>query len=154
VSSEAASQTPSGGSRLASKSEAKASTSEANKALRINAKMTSLSEANMHGEARLASPKAKRIAFKKAKALQPKRVTLPSLRVSVLDRLGPVNIDLRDYLSNKRKFHFGELVHVSLSHCGQVVCQLVIVHSVNCCLELIRTTSLQNQLLVSDRLSA
>ena len=83
------------------------------KALSGGAKTASSHEANAFGEAKLALLKAKQAAFikqnpataAKSKAsqgvVQLKGVALQSPRVSVLDRLGPINSDLRDYLSNK-----------------------------------------------------
>ena len=66
--------------------------------------VTSPCEATLPGEAILTSPIAKKKAFKaKSKASQPTRADFQSPRVSVMDWLGPVNADLRDYLNNKRK---------------------------------------------------
>jgi len=143
VSSEAISQASSGGARIASNnevntlcasSEAQASASEANKALLTKA--TSSGEAKAHGEFKPASPMAKQTTFKKVKSktFQPKGVILQSFRVSMLDRLGPINTDLRDYLSNKRKLRCEEPIHIFSFKCGQAGCQLVTVHSVKCCL--------------------
>jgi len=93
-------------------------------------------EATLLSEAILTSPIAKRKAFKaKPRASQPKGTSFQSSRVSVLDRLGPINTDLRNYLSNKRKLRSEKLVHISPSQCGQARCQLVTVHSVHYCLE-------------------
>ena len=64
--------------------------------------VTSPRKATPPGEAILASPIAKRKVFKaRPKASQPNRANFQSPRVSMMDRLGPVNTDLRDYLSNK-----------------------------------------------------
>ena len=105
------------------------------------AKVALPGEDSMCDEAKLALLKAKQIAFKaKSKISQPKEVVLQSPRVSVLDRLGPINSDLRDYLRNKRKLRFKDPVHVSASQCEQPRCQLVIVHSVHCCLGHCSTT--------------
>ena len=76
------------------------------------------------------------------------------LRVSMLDQLGLVETDLPEFLSSKQKSHPEEQVCISLSQCGQVGCQLVIVHSANYCLGLIPATSPPSQLSVFDRLSA
>ena len=79
----------------------------------LSAKTTSLREVKSHGEAILGSSITKNKVFKaNPKAFQPKRANFQSLRVSVLDRLGPVNTDLRDYLSNKQKLHSEESIHV------------------------------------------
>jgi len=95
--------------------ETKAST---RKVLLSNAKTASPNEAKRHGEAILASPMVKRKTSKaKPKASQPKKFILRSPRVPILDRLGPVNKDLMDYLSNKRKFSSEEPVHISSSQC-------------------------------------
>jgi len=84
-----------------------------------NSKATSLKEilhstkapsaevASPHGEAILTSLPAKRKASKvksrfKPKATQPIRANIQPPRVSVLDHLGPVNTDLREFLSNKQ----------------------------------------------------
>ena len=62
-------------------------------------------EATPSGEAILASPMAKRKAFKaRPKASQPNRANFQSPRVYVMDPLGPVNTDLRDYLSTSKSF--------------------------------------------------
>ena len=50
------------------------------------------------------------------------------------------NLNLRDYLSNKRKLHLEELVDISPSQCEQAGFQLKIVHSVHCCLGLFTIT--------------
>ena len=101
-------------------------------------------KATLPGEAILTSPIAKRKAFKaKSKASQPKRANFQSPRVSVMYRLGPVNTDLRDYLSNKRKLRSDEPAHISLSQCGQERCQLVTVHSIHCWLGTIPQLLLQ-----------
>ena len=93
--------------------EAKAS---ASKVLLSSAKTVSPSKAKPHSEAILALLMVKREASKaKSKASQPKKVILQSRRVSMLDRLGPVNTDLRDYLNNKRKLHSEESIHISPS---------------------------------------
>ena len=91
-------------------------------------------EAKPYGEAILASPSAKKKAFKvKPKASQSKGGIFQSPRVSVLDWLGSVNTDLRDYLSNKQKPRSEEPVHVSPSQCGRAGCQFVTAHYVHCC---------------------
>ena len=103
-------------------------------------------EPTLSGEAILVSPIARRKAFKtKPKASQPKGASFQSSRVSVLDQLGPINTDLRDYLSNKRKLCFEKLVHISPSQCGQVGCQLDTVHSVHYCLGIMPITLLSRQ---------
>jgi len=51
-------------------------------------------------------------------ASQCKGANFQSPRVSVMDQLGLINADLRDYLSNKQKLRFEELVHILLSQCG------------------------------------
>ena len=108
----------------------------------------------LSGESILASPIAERKAFKaKPRASQPKGVSFQSSRVSVLDRLGPVNTDLRDYLSNKQKLRLEEPVHISSSQCGQAGCQLVTVHSIHYCLGTMPITPLSRQS-VFNRLSA
>jgi len=99
-----------------------------------------------------------RSAFKakfkvKLKTFQSMANILPP-RVSVLDQLGPTNTDLREFLSNKRKFHSGEQVHISSSQCGQAECHLVTVHSVNRCLGPILAIPSPNKLSIFDRLSA
>ena len=59
-------------------------------------------EATPPGEAILASPIAKRKAFKaRPKASQANKAIFQSPRASMMDRLGPVNTNLRDYLSTK-----------------------------------------------------
>ena len=87
------------------------------------------------------------------KTSQPKRASFQSPRVSVLDRLGPINTYLRDYLNNKWKLRSEEPVHISSSQCGQAGCQLVTVHFVYCCLEIILTTSPLSQQSVFNQLS-
>ena len=72
----------------------------------------------------------------------------------MLDRLGPTNIDLWEFLSNKRKFYLEEQVHISPSQCGQVGYQLVFVHSANYYLGPILVTSPLNKPSVFDQLSA
>ena len=65
-------------------------------------KVASPCEANPSGEATLALPIVKRKAFKaRPKASQPNRANFQSLRVSVMDRFGPLNTNLRNYLSTK-----------------------------------------------------
>jgi len=72
-------------------------------------KAASLDEASAYDEANLASAKAGQTAFTKQKSAtkaksnspQPKGVIFQLSRVSVLDRLGLANSNLRDYLSNK-----------------------------------------------------
>ena len=109
-------------------------------------RVASQGEATLSGEAILASPIAKRKAFKaKPRVSQPKEVSYQSLRVSVLDRLDPVNTDLRDYLNNKRKLRSEEPIHISPFQCGQAGCQLVMVYSVHCCLGMIPITSPPSQ---------
>ena len=49
------------------------------------------------------------------KTIQPIRASIQPSRESVLDRLGPVNIDLQEFLSNKWKSHYEEQVYISLS---------------------------------------
>ena len=61
-------------------------------------------------EAILTTPPARRKTSKakfktKPKIFQPIRANLQRPRVSVLDQLGPANIDLQEFLSNKRKSH-------------------------------------------------
>jgi len=64
----------------------------------------------------LTSPTAKKKASKaKSRAFQPKKANIQALQVSVLDRLGLANTDLREYLSNKQKLHSEDPIHVSLS---------------------------------------
>jgi len=92
--------------------------SEAKLAFKGRAKtVVSPCEATLSGEAILASPIAKKIAICKAKpkASQPKGASFQSPRVSVLDQLGPVNTDSRDYLSIKRKLLSEKSVHISPS---------------------------------------
>ena len=73
-------------------------------------------EATFSGEAILASPIAKKKTIKaKPRASHPKGASFQSPRVSVLDRLGPVNTDLRDYFSNKQKLRSEVSVHISSS---------------------------------------
>ena len=83
--------------------------------------VTSSSEVTLSGEVIfLASPIAKRKAFKaRPKASQPNKANFQSPRVSVMDRLGPVNKDLRNCQSTKRKFCLEEPAHISSSQCGQ-----------------------------------
>ena len=109
-----------------------------------------LCEASSQGEAIQASPTVKKA---KPKAFQPKRAKFQLHRVFVLDQLGPANIDLRDYLSNKRKLHSKDTIHVSPSQCEQAGCQLVTMHSVHCCLGLFPIASPPTQQLVFNRLS-
>jgi len=101
--------------------EGKAQHSKAKSASKGRIKIVASScEATLSGEIILASPVAKKKAFKaKPRASRSKGASFLSSRVSVLDRLSPVNTDLRDYLRNKRKLHLEESVHISLSHCGQ-----------------------------------
>jgi len=121
--------------------EGKALHSKAKLTSKGRAKTSSLCEATLSGEAILPSPIAKRKAFKaKPRASQSKEASFQSSRVSVLDRLGPVNTDLRDYLSNKRKLRLEEPVHISSSQCGQAGCQLVTVYSIHCYLRTISIT--------------
>ena len=106
-------------------------------------------------EATLASPMVKRKAFKaRPKAPQPNRTNFQSPRVSVMDRLGPVNTYLRNYLSTNRKFYSEEPAHIASSHCGQTRCQLVMVHSAYCYLENIQTAATPSNRSVFDRISA
>ena len=66
-------------------------------------------EATLLGDAILASLITKKKVFKtKPKASQPKGTNFQSLRVFVMDH--PVNADLRDYLSNKRKLALRNLL--------------------------------------------
>jgi len=102
------------------------------KALHSKAKFTSKGrikavvspcEATFSGEAILALPITIMKALKaKPKASQPKEANFQSHQVFVMDRLGLVNTDLRDYLSNKRKLRSEKFVHISPSQCGQVGC--------------------------------
>ena len=85
---------------------------------------------------------------------QPKEVSYQSPRVSTLDRLGLVNIDLRDYLSNKQKLRSEETIHISPSQCGQAGYQLVMVHSIHYCLGTMPITFPPNQQSVFNQLSA
>ena len=101
-------------------------------------------EAQSYSEAILTSPETKKKAFKaRRRVFQPKRATIQSPQVSVLDRLGPVNTDMRVYLNNKKKFRSEEPVHISPSQYRQAGYQLMIVHSVHCCLGLLPTPSTQ-----------
>jgi len=112
----------SSGAKIASIGEASASQalgeaisqfSHKRKALSGGTKAALPSEVNTHDEAKLASPKAKQIALKaKSKAPKAKQVVLQSPRVPVLDRLSPMNSNLRDYLSNKRKLHSEKPVNI------------------------------------------
>jgi len=97
----------------------------------------------------------KRKAFKASpKASQPNRANFQSPWVSVMDRLGLVNTDLRNYLSTKRKFSSEKPTHISPSQCGQTVCQLVMVHSVHCFLEKVQTAATPSHRSVFDRILA
>jgi len=123
------------------------------RSLRSRVKLASKGRAKI-GEAILVSPITKKKTFKtKPKASQPKGANFQSPQASVMNRLGLVNTDLRDYLSNKRKLRSEEPVHISSSQCGQAGCQLVTVHSVHCCLGTIPTASPSQQLIL-NRLSA
>ena len=97
----------------------------------------------------------KRKAFKaRPKVSQPNRANFQSPRVSVMDRLGPVNTDLRNYLSTKQKFCSEEPTYISPSQSGQIGYQLMIVHSIHCCpgkIQIAATPSLRS---VFDRISA
>ena len=90
---------------------------------------------------------------KKHRVFQPKRAIIQSPRASVLDRLGPVKIGLREYPSNKQKLCSEKLVHISPSQRRQAGCQLVTVHSVQCYLGSIPTTSSPSQQSVFNQLS-
>ena len=90
---------------------------------------------NAFGEAKLALSEAKQAALIKhnpatkavksfSRSCSTQGVALKSLWVSVLDRLGAINSDLRDYLSNKRKLHFEEPINISPSQCEHARCQL------------------------------
>jgi len=76
------------------------------KALHGKAKFTfkgRIKAVTLPGEAILASPITRKKALKaKPKASQSKGANIQSHRVSVIDRLAPVNIDLRDYLRKIR----------------------------------------------------
>jgi len=103
-------------------------------------------KATLSGETILASPIAKKKVLKaKPRVSQQKQANIQFSRVSVLDQLDAGNTDLRDYLSNKRKLHSEETVHISPAQCRQVRCQPVKVHSVHCCLGPIPTTSPPSQ---------
>jgi len=70
-------------------------------------------EANSSGEAILALSTTMKLAFKaKPRVFQPKKANIQPPQFSVLDHLDPANIDLREYLSNKRKFHPDEPIHI------------------------------------------
>ena len=91
-------------------------------------------------EATLASPMPKKKALRaRPKASQPNMASFQSPRVSVMDWLGIVNTDLRDYLSTKRKLCSEEPAYISQSQCEQAGCQFVMVHSVHSCLEKVHT---------------
>ena len=62
-------------------------------------------------------------------------------------------IDLWEYLSNKRKLRSEKPVNISPSHCGQAGCQLMTVNSVHC-VGSIPITPLLSQQSVFNRLSA
>ena len=61
-----------------------------------------------------------------------------------MGRLGPLNsnhvLDLREYLSSKRKLCSNEITDISPSQCGQVGCKLVTIHYVQCFFRSIPTT--------------
>jgi len=116
---------------------------------------TKKGEATLSGEVLLASAITRKKALKaKPKVSQPKGDNIKSSQVFVMDWLGPVNIDLRDYLSNKRKLRSEESIHISSSQCGQAEYQLVMVHSVHCCLGTIPTISSPSQQSVFNQFSA
>ena len=101
-------------------------------------RLASPSEANAIGEVILTSPVVKKRSFTRAPQLEQPSTRPP--RVSVLDRLSSVNLDLREFLNNKRKFCYEELSNTPPSRYEQAGCQLVTVHSVHCRLGPVPTT--------------
>ena len=64
--------------------------------------VASLYEVTFSGEAILASPTAKKAIFKaRPRSFQPKQANSQPHRVSMLDRLSPINTDLREFLNHK-----------------------------------------------------